>query len=212
MSRRKRYWIVLAFGGLVCLAAAAAGPIMSNVEQPKYTTVLAEGPIEIRNYAPQIAAEVTVTGERAAAIRNGFRIIAAYIFGANKPHTKIAMTAPVEQQSQKIAMTAPVLQEGNGSDWTVRFIMPSEWMMETLPQPTDPRVKLVPVPERRMLAIRFSGWATNASIAAKVGELRAFASKQKLNLRGDPVLAFYNPPWTLPFFRRNEVMFELANG
>ncbi|RUO99085.1 MAG: heme-binding protein [Hyphomicrobium sp.] len=210
MSRRKRYSLVLAFIGLVLVAIAAAGPIMSNVEQPKYTTLLAEGPIEIRKYAPQVAAEVAVTGERSAAIQNGFRIIAAYIFGANKPHTKIAMTAPVEQQSQKIAMTAPVVQQGDGTRWTVRFIMPAEWTTETLPEPSDARVKLVPVQERRMLAIRFSGTANDALIATKIGELREFALKNKLDLRGDPVLAFYNPPWTLPFLRRNEVMFELG--
>ncbi|WP_339085709.1 heme-binding protein [Hyphomicrobium sp. ghe19] len=170
---------------------------MSDVEQPKFTTLLAEGPIEIRKYAPQVAAEVTVTGERSAAIRNGFRIIAAYIFGANKPHTKIAMTAPV-------------LQLGNGAHWTVRFIMPAEWTTETLPEPSDARVRLVPVQERRMLAIRFSGRATDALISTKIAELREFALKHKLDLRGDPVLAFYNPPWTLPFLRRNEVMFELS--
>ena len=209
MRTSKLYWtlsLVIVLIGVV----VAAGPIMSNVEQPKYTTLSSEGSIEVREYAPLVAAEVEVTGERSAAIREGFRTIAAYIFGANKPHSKIAMTAPVEQQSQKIAMTGPVTQQSNVRNWTVRFIMPGSWTMETLPEPTDPRVKLVPTPTRRMLAIRFSGLITDKLIAAKITELRAFAAGRKLSTVGEPIFAFYNPPWTLPFLRRNEAMFEVA--
>lgn len=184
---------------------------MSRVEQPEYAISTSDGPIEIRTYAPMIAAEAEVKGERKAAINEGFRLIAAYIFGANTPKTKIAMTAPVQQQgSQKIAMTAPVTQQSDGRTWTVRFIMPGNWSLETLPAPEDPRVALKPVPAKRMLAIRFSGLAGDSVIAEKVDELRKYASSHNLAAVGEPLLAFYNPPWTLPFFRRNEVMFELA--
>jgi SOUL heme-binding protein len=211
MRTSNLYWILPSVVVLIVVAVAAAGPVMSNVEQPKYTTLSSDGSIEIREYAPLVAAEVKVTGDRSAAIRAGFRTIAAYIFGANKPRTKIAMTAPVEQQSQTIAMTAPVTQQSDGRDWTVRFIMPASWTMETLPEPSDPRVNLVPIPQRRMAVIRFSGWATDALIATKTAELRAFLSQRKFHAVGEPVLAFYNPPWTLPFLRRNEVMLELAS-
>ncbi len=183
---------------------------MSNVEQPKYQTISSVGAIEVREYEPVVAAEVEVTGERTAAIREGFRMIAAYIFGANKPHTKIAMTAPVEQESQRIAMTAPVTQQSSGRNWRVRFIMPKTWTMETLPAPTDPRVRLVPIPSRRVVAIRFSGRATDKLLAAKTEELRAFAANRNIRTTGEPVFAFYNPPWTLPFLRRNEVMLDVA--
>ncbi len=185
---------------------------MSNVEQPEYEILSSEGSIEVREYEPLVTAEVEVTGERSTAIREGFRTIAAYIFGANKPQSKIATTAPVEQQSQKIAMTAPVTQQSTGRDWTVRFIMPQRWTIETLPEPTDPRVKLVPMRARRMVAIRYSGFATDKLIAAKTAELRAFASQGKIKTVGEPILAFYNPPWTLPFLRRNEVMLEVAQN
>jgi hypothetical protein len=211
MSRAKNvYWLLSFFVVLVVLAAVAAGPIMSNVEQPQYTTVDSEGSIEIREYAPMIEAEVDVKGERSAAIREGFRSIAAYIFGANKPRAKIEMTAPVVQQSQKIAMTAPVTQQSNDGDWSVRFIMPKIWTMQTLPEPADSRVKLVSMPARRLLAIRFSGRATDGAIAQKTFELRQFALKRKINVEGEPLLAFYNPPWTLPFLRRNEIVLEIA--
>ncbi len=134
---RRRKWIywlgAIAVASLV--AAAAAGPIMSQVEQPDYTVEASDGPFEVRLYGPMIAAEATVAGERKEAINAGFRLIAAYIFGANKPNAKIAMTAPVQQQQQEtIAMTAPVTQQGAGNSWNVSFIMPKSWTMETLPE------------------------------------------------------------------------------
>ena len=186
---------------------------MSRVEQPDYKITMTDGAIEIRSYGAMIAAEAEVKGERKAAINEGFRLIAAYIFGANKPNAKIAMTAPVQQQStQKIAMTAPVTQQTTGDSWTVRFIMPSSWTLETLPAPNDARVTLKPVPAKRMLAIRFSGSASDSLIQAKTDELRRYAAGKTLATVGEPLLAFYNPPWTLPFFRRNEIMLELAAG
>jgi hypothetical protein len=109
----------------------AAGPMMSRVEQPEYKVTASESSIEVRAYGPMIAAEAEVQGERKAAIQEGFRLVAAYIFGANKPNAKIAMTAPVQQQSaQEITMTAPVTQQADGNRWTVRFVMPSSWSME----------------------------------------------------------------------------------
>jgi hypothetical protein len=207
---RLTYWIASILA-LLIIAGAAAGPIMSRVEQPEYKIEASDGAIEIRSYGPVVAAEAVVEGERKTAINDGFRLIAAYIFGANKPNAKIAMTAPVQQQKQTIAMTAPVTQQGTGNAWSVRFIMPKPWTMETLPTPNDARVTLKPIPARRFVAITFSGFATNEAIETRTDELRRYASSHKLSTTGDPLLAFYNPPWTLPFFRRNEVMLELAS-
>lgn len=213
-KRRKTIFVSLAvIVALLVIAAAAAGPIMSHVEQPDYKITMTDGALEIRAYGPMIAAEAEVKGERKAAISEGFRLIAAYIFGANTPNAKIAMTAPVQQQStQKIAMTAPVTQQIAGDSWTVRFIMPSSWTLKTLPAPNDARVTLNPVPAKRVLAIRFSGSASDRLIQTKTDELRRYAANKKLATVGEPLLAFYNPPWTLPFFRRNEIMLELAAG
>ncbi len=94
----------------------------------------------------------------------------------------------------------------------VRFIMPKSWTIETLPAPTDERVRLLPVSAKRMVVIRFSGTADDARIAAKTAALRMYATEYKLAVIGEPVLAFYNPPWTLPFFRRNEIMLEIARS
>ena len=213
-KRRKTIYIGLAgIVAILAIAAAVAGPLMSRVEQPDYKVTTTDGAIEIRSYGPMIGAEAEVKGERSAAINEGFRLIAAYIFGANTPNAKIAMTAPVQQQSsQKIAMTAPVTQQTAGDSWTVRFIMPSNWTLETLPAPNDPRVTLKPVPANRMLVIRFSGSASDSLIQTKTDELRRYAADKTLATVGEPLLAFYNPPWTLPLLRRNEIMLKLAKG
>jgi hypothetical protein len=209
--RRAILWIAGTATALIVIAVFAAGPVMSRVEQPEYKVESRNGPIEIRDYGPVIAAETVVQGERKPAISEGFRLIAAYIFGKNEPREKIAMTAPVEQQKkQTIAMTAPVIEQGAGNSWTVRFIMPKSWTMETLPVPSDPRVSLKPIPARRFVVITFSGFARDATIKKETDELRQYAEAHKLTTVGEPVLAFYNPPWTLPFLRRNEIMLELA--
>lgn len=212
--RRKIWRWAAALLVVVAIAAAAAGPLMSRVEQPDYTVVETQGAVEIRDYARMIAAETSVEGEREAAIGEGFRRIAGYIFGDNAPREQIAMTAPVQQQKgSKIAMTAPVQQQSTNGTWSVRFIMPKQWTMETLPAPADGRVKLVPAPARRFAVIRFSGSATQAALDAKTAELQAFVRARNLKTAGEPLYAFYNPPWTLPFFKRNEVMLELeADG
>ena len=147
-----------------------------------------------------IAAEAVIDGERAAAMNKGFRLIAAYIFGSNKPNAKIAMTAPVQQQRQTIAMTAPAMQQNTGSAWTVRFIMPTSWTMDTLPTPSDARVSLKPIPARRFVAITFSGLATDASIEKRTaGNCANSLPRHGLQRRAAFAFFVYDPPWTLPF-------------
>jgi hypothetical protein len=203
-------WWLIAVVAVVLLGAALWGPIVSNVEQPKYQVVESSGNIEIRDYAPQIVAEAEVAGDRRDAIRKGFRIIADYIFGNNTSAQKVPMTAPVTQQgSEKIAMTAPVTQQGDGNTWRVRFVMPSSYTIETLPKPNNPAVKLKEIGAKRYAVIRFSGMAGEDSLKRRTEELNAFISAKNLTPLSAPTYAFYNPPWTLPFLRRNEVMVEI---
>lgn len=107
--------------------------------------MLRDGHFEVRDYPALVVAEVTVEGEQKEAASKGFRLLAGYIFGANKKRQRIAMTAPVAQQAagENIAMTAPVAQtQGAAGTWVVRFTMPSAWTLETLPVPNDARVTL----------------------------------------------------------------------
>ena len=209
--RKKLMWWVIAVLAVVLLGAALWGPIVSNVEQPKYKVAQSSGNIEIRDYAPMIVAEAEVTGERREAIGTGFRLIADYIFGNNTASKKVAMTAPVTQQaSEKIAMTAPVTQQGEGNSWKVHFVMPSNYTMETLPKPNNPAVELKEIPGKRFAVIRFTGTGGKDSLERHTKELDAFLSAKNLKPLSPPTYAFYNPPWTLPFMRRNEVLVEVS--
>ena len=209
MRKKLMWWLALA--GVVVLAGALWGPTVSNVEQPKYRLVESDQSIEIRDYAPVIVAEADVSGERDKVIDEGFRIIADYIFGNNLSSQKVAMTAPVTQQaSEKIGMTAPVTQQGEGNSWQVRFIMPASYTMETLPEPKNPAVKLREIDGKRFAVIRFSGFAGEDSLKRHTDQLTEFVRAKKLIAVSTPTYAFYNPPWTLPFLRRNEVMIEIA--
>ncbi len=203
------WWIVGIFG-VTLLAAALWGPIVSDVEQPKYQVVESNGNIEIRDYAPMIVAEVEIPGERRDAIGKGFRLIADYIFGNNTTAQTVPMTAPVTQQdSEKIAMTAPVTQQDDGNTWRVRFIMPSSYTIGTLPKPHNPAVELKEIAAKRYAAIRFSGMAGEDSLKRRTKVLNEWVSAKSLTPVSEPVYAFYNPPWTVPFLRRNEVMLEI---
>ena len=184
---------------------------MSNVEQPDYKLVTSEENIEIRDYPPMILAEVEVSGERKQAIREGFKILADYIFGNNTSNKKMEMTAPVTNQlSEKMAMTAPVMQEQRMDKWKIRFVMPKKYSFETLPKPNSKDVILVPLPARRFAVIRFSGLANDENIKQHTQELEAYILAQTLKPIGGPLLAFYNPPWTIPFLRHNEVMIQIG--
>jgi hypothetical protein len=212
MTRNTLYLVLSAVSLVVIVSATVFGPLMSRVEQPQYRTVTGAGPIEVRAYGASIVAETQVAGERKAAINEGFRLLAAYIFGANKPKVKIAMTAPVQQQlKQTIEMTAPVTQTQAGDRWTVRFTMPQNWTLDSLPDPDDPRVRLLQLRDKQFVVVRFSGWASDDTIKARTAELRAYAASNQLKIIDEPVIAFYDPPWSLPFLRRNEVMFEIMS-
>lgn len=200
-----------AIAGLAIIGAVAAGPLMSDVEQAKYDVVRIQDNIEIRDYSAHIVAETEVTGERKEAINQGFRLIADYIFGNNTASQKVAMTAPVIQQpNEKIAMTAPVIQQGAGNAWKVQFVMPANYTMETLPKPNNSAVTLHHVAAKRFAVVRFSGISGEESLKRQTETLNDFIDTQKLKALSVPTFAFYNPPWTLPFMRRNEVMVEVA--
>jgi hypothetical protein len=208
----KRKWIIIIVLGFSAslMGLVLWGPIVSNVEQPEYQIISSYDQIEIREYGSMIIAEVTTQGHRKEAISQGFRLLADYIFGNNTANGNIAMTAPVtQQQSQKIAMTAPVTQQAKGDKRTVHFIIPSEYALDKLPKPNNNEVVLKEVPAKIFTVIRFSGMNTNENIALHEKELQAYLSQNNLTGLSPPAYSFYNPPWTLSFLRRNEVMVEI---
>ena len=196
--------VVLAFG------AAMIGPIMSNVEVPAYKILKKEQNIEIRQYPPLIIAEVKTAGSRQDAIGDGFRILADFIFGNNEGEKQLSMNGPItQQQGIKIAMTAPVQQEKTDTEWAISFIMPSKFSIDTIPNPINDRIKIIQIPSKRYAVITFSGRSTEANLTKHTNELEIYMNGSSYSKVGNAKYAFYNPPWTLPFLRRNEVQFEI---
>ena len=186
------------------------------IEEPKYSVLEKTPPFELRAYAPMILAEVQVEGDLDEASSQGFRLIAAYIFGQNQVSEKIAMTTPVAveeqtQKSAKIAMTTPVNIESNAGKWTVSFVMPSEYTMESLPKPLNTKVQLRQIPAVKRAVVSFSGFYNENKVAERTLELEEWMKTKQLQATGAPKFARYNPPWTLPFMRRNEIMIDVRD-
>jgi hypothetical protein len=192
--------------------AESAGSIVGlrfGTEEPHHRVTDRIGDVEIRVYGPRVAAETVVAADDDAARSIGFRRLARYIFGGNHSGTSIAMTAPVAQseaEGEQIAMTAPVAQSGSGTGSVIRFYMPSKYSIETLPQPDSAAVRLVTVPAETVAVLRYSGDRSPAVVARKGAELLDVLAASDYQAEGEPVAWFYDPPFTLPFRRRNEAV------
>ena len=201
------FFVVLTGVGLFIMPWAA-----SATEKPDYTVVKTDGEFEIREYPPMILAEVTVEGDRRKAGTRGFRKLAAFIFGDNVSQHKVAMTSPVVSHPETIDMTAPVTRtlEVDGR-WTVNFMMPSEYSIETLPKPTDQDIRIFETKPYRTISIRYNGNNTTKNIAKHETKLRAYIEGHNLNVSGTPEFAGYDAPWVPGPMKRNEVHFRLIN-
>ncbi len=185
-----------------------------GTEEASYTVEKTDGDFQVRLYAPQVVAETLVGGTLEEAGNHAFRPLFDYISGANRAKGKIAMTAPVAQQreGEKIAMTAPVGQEALSNQWAVTFMMPTHHTLETLPEPTDERVRLRVIPARRMAAVQYSGTWSRQRYERNLVRLREWMKAQGLAAAGEPVWARYNPPFTPWFLRRNEILMPVVKN
>jgi hypothetical protein len=218
--KKMRTTLVAGLGLLLSACATPGGTVSDELETPRYTLVdqADDGRFELRRYEPYVVAATTVRGEFDAASREGFRIIAGYIFGKNQPRAQVAMTAPVsaapavDDAGAKIAMTAPVSARGNADGWRITFMMPSEYTLSSLPRPDDARVSLEEQPARCVASVRFSGFTTRASIEKQTEALRAWMKARGWSSDATPSVERYNDPFTLPWRRRNEVHVALPEG
>lgn len=195
-----------------------------TVETPKYTSLRKVEQFEIRRYPRLLRAEVTYPAAEGSSA--GFRRLAGFIFGGNKKSEdsnaeaeKIAMTAPVITErvtdaSEKIAMTAPVVtEESKDGMMKMSFILPSKYQsLDQLPAPNDSGVKLRETNPKEYAVCTFSGaWFDVDQYTKSITDwLKEYPNDVQVLTRPDgkvePVLARFNPPWTLPFLRTNEVM------
>ncbi|KPK34791.1 MAG: hypothetical protein AMK70_06705 [Nitrospira bacterium SG8_35_1] len=203
--------IVLIILGIIWVAYSYLS--VRGIEHPQYLVLKKHHGYEVREYEPLLAAEVFVKGTQQESLRRGFKILFDYISGNNLKQESIKMTAPVMQQpeenSQRISMTAPVMQEQREDAHVISFMMPGNYTLETLPVPRDPAVTIVKRGSRKVAVARFAGYAPEEKVMKKQAKLKELLEKDGYRILSSVHLALYNPPWTPPFMRRNEVMFEI---
>lgn len=182
-----------------------------NSPEAAYTVILQDGDIEIRVYQPLLIAETSVDADYANSGSIGFNRLAGYIFGNNRQQQKMAMTTPVyrEQQGEKIAMTAPVIQQKSAGQWRMAFVMPPEYTLPTLPEPLDPRVEIKQLPAKNVAVLRYSGSLNEEKINQMANTLNDWLSRHGYKTLSPVRSAAYDPPWTIPALRRNEVHIDI---
>ena len=190
--------------------------VNAGIEEPKYSVIeTIDQHTEIRLYSPRIAAEVTVTKADDNRTDNAaFGKLASYIFGQNNSNSKIEMTSPVEKSAgakgSKIAMTAPVDIKNDTGSMTMRFFMPSEYNLSNLPQPNDKSIKIISLPEHYVAVRKYSGFTKEENIKDEEKKLVDSLKSTKWKHNGNTRSYFYNPPWTLPFLRHNEIVVDVG--
>jgi hypothetical protein len=189
---------IVTFARQVPGALGSVAGLRFGTEEPPYTHARLTRTVDIRGYGPRIAAQTTVfdQADTATALSAGFRRLAGYIFGGNHRTTTIAMTAPVSQHAGE-----PVPGDGT----VIRFFMPAEYTMDMLPTPIDDTVVLVTVPAETVAALRFTGDRSPKAVAERTAHLLDVLEDNGFKPAGTPAAWFYDPPWTLPFRRRNEI-------
>ena len=173
---------------------------------PKYSVVSKNSEYEIRAYEPYVIAETPRTSQQGS---SGFGELFRYISGSNTGQSKLAMTAPVLKSSaaagQQLAMTAPVLIKSEPAGATISFVMPPGSRLAELPRPMSSKITLREIPGHRAAVVRFSGSAGSDAVRRRTGRLLGALERDGVLILSAPTTALYNPPWTPPFMRRNEI-------
>ena len=202
--------VLVTAAGALMLAGCSVVGIRSGYEGPDFRVVDQVGDdVEIRRYPARLTAAATVDAADSSSGRDqAFRVLFDYISGANKGQSEVDMTTPVEvdTSAEKIAMTVPVeTAAAESGPVTMYLFLPASYTPASAPEPTDPRVQIVELPSTTKAVLRFSGWGSDDSIEDNTGQLLEALGGSDWTVAGERTTLFYDPPWTLPFFRRNEI-------
>jgi hypothetical protein len=182
-----------------------------NSEEAAHTVLFEQDNIQIRLYEESLIAQTITKGSYKESGNEGFKRLAGYIFGDNQSNQKIEMTTPVieKETSEKIAMTVPVYQEETDNLWTMTFVLPSKYTIDTIPKPIDNNVVVKQLAEKKVATIRYSGLINDEKLQQKILELEQWLDNNDYVSKSKPYSAAYDPPWTVPFLRRNEIHIEI---
>ena len=202
---------------LFVFSACSVFGIRGDTPEPRYQVIGQIGAMQIRHYDARLVAQTNVSGTEIEARYKGFKRLAAFIFGANHRRARIAMTAPVAQQ-RRIAMTAPISQQALArqrqadGDWRIRFTMAAGYTRASLPEPDDSAIHIVLVPARDYAVVRYTGLPSAGAVRRAKARLLAGLAGSDWRIAGRPVAWFYDPPWAIPFLRRNEEALPVTPG
>ena len=170
----------------------------NNVEQYSYKVLKTFDKVEIREYESALFSKTTLSpGNYIDNSSSGFRILAGYIFGDNEDSSKIAMTSPVVM--------------GLENNHTMMFMIPKNMKLDEMPKPNSTQIEFVELPNRKLAAITFGGYANDASIELHKQELINILRDNKIKHKGNFSFFGYNPPYQM-FDRKNEVVVEVLGG
>lgn len=163
-------------------------------ESPAYEVISKDADFELREYPPLLIASTPMSEEK----RDGsFGELFRFITGRN-------------EAQEKISMTAPVLINTAGGHRTMSFVMPKKTVEKGVPKPTARNVTLHLVQAGRFVSMRFAGSGTEKNEKAAVASVKRWMEAQKIQATGDPIFAYYDPPWTPIGLRRNEVLIPIG--
>ncbi|KAL5740055.1 hypothetical protein ACOSQ2_029235 [Xanthoceras sorbifolium] len=190
-----------------------------DLETVKYKVLSRSNQYEIREVESYFIAETMMPGKTGFDFNGAsqsFNVLAEYLFGKNTKKEKMEMTTPVltrKADGEKMEMTTPVISKRlqDQEKWQMSFVMPAKYGAD-LPLPKDPSVRIKEVPSKVVAVIAFSGFVTDEEVKRQEFKLRNALKddKQFQVKKGASVeVAQYNPPFTLPFTRRNEIALEV---
>ena len=210
----KKHWVMIIIGTLSLTLFEGCSTMVGavNVEEHGYKTTVKEDKFEVREYEEIITIQTTVKGNYKEASSQGFRRLAGYIFGNNIKKDldkKDAEISKKKEESEKIAMTAPVYQEKQKDTWVMSFTIPKGYTLETLPTPKDKRVVFKTIPAKKVATLTYTGSLTEKAIEDHIKKLEKWIQDKGHQKLSEPRSAGYNPPWTLPFTRRNEIHIDI---
>ena len=196
---------------ILALALFALPAVTQAIEEPDYAVLRKLGEVEVRFYASYVVAQVMVAGPDDYTGKQGIPVLEEYLFAQNKGEKSLAMRVPVTPMAAptRLEMTAPVMQSVIAGGYHLRFVLPKRYTLASAPEPIDPRVQLLTVPQGKIAAIVFSGFWSEMNYTKHLDKLTAALRRAELPWSGEPVYARYDAPGTPWFKRRNEIWLTL---